>query len=476
MSHDKFEEHIRKTLSGHASNMDTNAFWAGLENKRKKRRRFLFFWLPIGFLVLGLSTFAWFYNFTSPDTSGLAEQVETNIGMPAKDQPDNEAVLITGRKEDATADGSTDQTARSVSEAGQSAPAPPLQQTKKEVPKSASTTNSETVVPEFDTEIQATLSPKGTNSKEPAGATDLAGNPEEVFQPQTRNAVQADPLTELSRLLFEIDFASDFAQKPQAIILFEKAEVFPKRKTWETWIGFHAGIGAAIDQLSGTPDSLGNNALLDARQQAEKSLEVLFAGADFYLMHRKGFGIRTGLEFQQFAQQLTYEESNIEYFTDPNGLVRVYEFPDGSQIQEFDSIQVSNQISRNVVHYNYFRFLEIPVALRYEFPSDSKLGLFLEGGASLNVWKSATGKTIDQNTLLPEFIGEANQGADWFRNALNPEAFAGLGLNYIVSDEFEIWMHPQVKYRFGNVANPDYPLEQKLGSFSLQLGVRWKLN
>ncbi|MBR9923286.1 MAG: hypothetical protein GYB31_20840 [Bacteroidetes bacterium] len=494
MSHEKFEKHLRETLSGHPSQMDKDAFWATLEKKRKKKRRGLFFILfPLGLLIAGLSLFLfWPESYTgsgSLSDAGIEEQVLKEQQEPPssirEDLPDydGQPEIETELPEEAIAAGTgntPDKTSGNTSDGISSNPAGDLPQKtkattgegKRNSPSPVKSQNEENKSVPVDSETQVvpdldlSLLLQPDEQKEPTAASDTP-----VIQ-ETNEILPALPIVgiALAERMFSLPEWADIRRKPETEA--EEAERISSKK-WSQYLGLHAGAGAAINQLKATAP--GNTDLINVFRKTHQNLEVLNAGIDFHLVHKSGFGLRTGLEYQQFAQKLSWESTTTEEIIDTAGLVRIIEFPDGSRQEEFDSLLVLKTTERIVEHYNYFRYLAIPIAVRYEFPTDGGLGLFLEGGASLNVWKKATGKTLDWELAEPEEIGVANGGADWHRPYLYPEFFAGVGLKYALRDGLDLWAHPQFRYRPWNNLPESYPMVQKTGSFGLNIGLRWRL-
>jgi hypothetical protein len=473
MSHEKFENHLRKSLSGHRSPMDTNAFWAALEAKRRRKRRIFFFWIPIG--VLALSAFGvagWYLSTDGPlltDHSGTLVEVEVTPPNVTESIP----VPVEGMEAE-----TQDQRAPSVDASPQEAP---TIQAPGKVPAAGTIPTSSTVeqpakLPEQLPAEQGMTSPSiflmpDTGDPSAPDQAAVPNIPKEEVSDVEGSAPRWTSLLPAEVLSFRLEYVSSYPLRDLPAKEAERNTITPHTPRWTISLGAEAGVAMPNRRFSEGVDSLGGEFLL-ARQSHERPLEVVQGGLNVILEHRSGFGIRTGLRYSQFAEQLNYEQSATSSWEDSLGLVRIYEYEDGSREEVYGPTTVTQVENQRIVHYNYYRFVDIPIALRYRFASDGPLSLFLEGGASINLWKQASGRIIGREAQEPVFLGEEEP---YFRKVLLPELFGSVGLQWRVNERFSLRAQPEFRFRLGSITPDEYPIQHRVGSLGIQLGAYWQL-
>ena len=463
MSHERFEQHIRDTLRGHPSPMDKAAFWEALERKRKRKRRLFFFWLPLGLLTIGAVLLIQWYQ------PPLDPVVIDTAGVVTPSPGEAESISdITGFAETRVQDGvltektsTRDEPKISVVSEGERP-----QETERLVQANSVIGHSS------DPKMSATTI--ASSQEKAADMEMLIGTPFTFPEAPETEYVPFTPVVPLDRIMFLLEFDNsipeDILPDPENPVA---GNVLPASNPLRFSFGLSGGAGQPLMALTTPEPDEGTLAFLEARQNTERPLEVLQAGADLLIEHQSGLGLRTGLEYRQFATRFDYSEDSERFYSDSSAVVRILEYPDGSREEIIGAVNVMELTNRKVRHYNYFRFLEIPVAVRYRFSIGTSLNLFVEGGASFNIWKQFNGKILDAESLEPQMLETMDV---YTSGGLQPELFGSIGVQYGLRDRFTLFASPQYRHRLGPVTNANYLLEQRLSSVSILFGVRMELH
>lgn len=120
---------------------------------------------------------------------------------------------------------------------------------------------------------------------------------------------------------------------------------------------------------------------------------------------------------------------------------------------------------------NEYRFLELPVAGRYEWINDNKCSFFVEAGVAPSIflrWRTKAITNLETTTSYPD----AEELGFQF-NALHLVGLASVGLNYELSDRLQLFGQPTFRYHITNLRK-DFPLNEQLLDAGIELGMRGK--
>lgn len=114
-----------------------------------------------------------------------------------------------------------------------------------------------------------------------------------------------------------------------------------------------------------------------------------------------------------------------------------------------------------------YLFLEIPIAVRWEFGT-KKITPFIELGTAPSIFLTTKTTTkTDQETTTQIGIDESNEF-----NKLHLVTFAAFGLNYSINDHLQIFGQPTVRYHVTNLSKG--PVKENLYNYGIELGLRKK--
>lgn len=118
-------------------------------------------------------------------------------------------------------------------------------------------------------------------------------------------------------------------------------------------------------------------------------------------------------------------------------------------------------------HIPDFWFLELPIVGRFEF-TDKQLTPFVELGISPTIYL----------TTRNQFITDINETINFQRandfNQLQLVGSASFGLNYTLNEQLQLFGQPIFRYHL--TKSRDRPIEERLFSYGLEMGIRKKIN
>lgn len=117
--------------------------------------------------------------------------------------------------------------------------------------------------------------------------------------------------------------------------------------------------------------------------------------------------------------------------------------------------------------YDYW-FLEIPIALRWEF-ANKKIAPFIELGTAPSLYM--TRKTITKTDIGRDVHFGSNEPSGF--NKLQFVGLASFGVNYTINDHLQIFGQPTVRYHITNLSKGI--IKENLYSAGIELGLRKKL-
>jgi hypothetical protein len=123
---------------------------------------------------------------------------------------------------------------------------------------------------------------------------------------------------------------------------------------------------------------------------------------------------------------------------------------------------------------NYYRNLEIPVLLSYEFGDlNSKWKCAINGGAIVNLTSWYEGRTLDTNYKIVSI--NAKSGNAFYKQDIGISLYGGLSIIRKINDNLDVFAEPYFRLSMNKIQSVD-GFNQKFNAVGLQLGARIKLN
>ncbi|MCB0703755.1 MAG: hypothetical protein KDC34_00530 [Saprospiraceae bacterium] len=231
---------------------------------------------------------------------------------------------------------------------------------------------------------------------------------------------------------------------------------------WRTYVELYFSPDYAIRSLTAKSSEFGEYATLREKEAFQFAFTT---GMRWNVVSPKGFGIRVGLQYAQIGELFTY--------TDP-GAVQVNisnEYEDGVLISS-DTTYVYGDSTFEI--HNYYRTLDVPVMLGYEWEFQ-RMSFSVYGGIVANLWFGKKGKFLgpDLEQVLTFTDGDPNEYLA-FKDNLSAHFAGSFGFHYQFAPNYYMLVEPHFRYFPNGITRDDYGLTQRYFVSGIALGLRYK--
>lgn len=489
MGKDHFERFFQEKLSNHRMPIDTEELWAGIEPTLPPNKRPLAPWLLATTLLLLLSVAALWWQGNREgqlQTSDLESISNTGASVAASSQE----VKVTS---DAT---------------------PELGDTYENNPRPSNEMLGNALADIVESPVQAeTVWSKVHGAQKP---TTMAGNFENSTQQDNpSDQISSDNLSEVStqivpnnvttsaqelgisirfspkiatdevvespnkteetfglRTSHVVDYLSTQVHKTESASLLESRDILPGlndcydfTERWWAWgLDVYGGMHYTHKALSSNGDNGELDNYIEARKDTESALEAFEFGVALNLMHRKGFVASVGFNYSQINEEFNYLRTRRETMFD-SVVVRINIDSTGQVDSIRDWRPVTIQYSEQVITYNSFRMIDIPVGLGYQFTS-GKMVFEIQAGAMLNL------AFIKEGEILSSGLDVMEIDDTTFKTSVGLSGWLGVKALYPVSRRWSVYAEPIARFNVVPVTVDGYELTQRYNRFGLRVGAR----
>lgn len=212
-------------------------------------------------------------------------------------------------------------------------------------------------------------------------------------------------------------------------------------------------VGGADYAYRTLSSSIDTSFILDGRNAQEKGRIKARFGFNYNRKIKDRLFFKTGLRF-----------ASVGYLvTDVKGLI----FGSDLDILEGSNGSSTSMIedrSLKLIEDNYF--IEVPLALRYEFPKN-KVSFFIEAGLSPNIYLATRVKQILDGEVTTAIV----DSAIFNYSRMHIVGSLSLGLNFNLNDNWQLFAQPIGRYHFTNLISAA-EVQENLYTLGLELGVR----
>ncbi|NUQ26022.1 MAG: hypothetical protein HUU34_18895 [Saprospiraceae bacterium] len=457
MSDPQFDDHLRNTLSGHRTPLDTEALWDRLSpllaEDKKRRRGFFWWWAGAAALVLAMGLL-W-------ATGWEGERVRGREGERVRkgDVATNVASLtdsLTAEFRRVTQSNHRDKNASAYP------------------PRNSAKLSGEKISPEFSPKLTtldfATLGLNDYTTVRPAddtnsplGAGGVTGGGREGERERGREGCvcQANVVETIKMRKAQLTREQQNMQIPAAIIPPQPA----KKKTTFV-VRPEAGMGLVFKTLQSHPGD--SSDYRRARLDTEDALEYVSGTLLGGVQHSSGFYALAGLGYTRINERFYTSGSRTEYDSIPDGIVEIYIDSSGDSIITRGSVPVTRYITYRKRTYNRYTLLDVPVLLGYQWRQD-RWSLGVEGGVYVNLALQSGGDILSENGDIISL-----QDAD---NVMRPRIglsyYGSLRLGYTLGDKTQISLAPSMRV-LPSFTAADYRLIQKYTLIGFNVGLTRK--
>jgi len=439
------------------------------ELRRRRRRFFLWLWLGVGLAGAGV----WGLWRVNAGHNSLAEAVKTTHETAVHPTPSNRS--ITGNTSAA-------------------APLPTLAREKSTSNRSITgNTSAAWVLPNEKAKSQAGTQREASaqvfypvkKQKQFGRQSALSAAPDPLLLPLlTTKDGSSSVITEISPLAYSAAPLTFLPEIKAGLVLLSPAHslVLPKAKPFvrkkkqplkncynfaqhpRVWL-LDAYAGPSLPQRQLTAMQSESDDYLQQRRNTEKTNWAFHAGVRGSLLFGRHFLLRTGAHYEQMTEVFAYGDPNyIRVLTEQTS-----HLVDGTWKTVLDTISISYG-EHYVKTFNRFGMLEIPLLVGAEFRA-GRVGVSVQGGASLNVWFWKRGTILNAGGSPQNFTPGQEDASPVFRHRAGWSATASAQLFYHLRPRLRVFAEPYDSHAFRPLTLASQPVAQHYTIWGLKLGL-----
>lgn len=511
MGKDKFESYIQSVFEDHEVSIDTNEIWEGVKPNLNKKSTGFPLWLLglIGLLMVSSVGIYYLVGDTSSGKKGLNKIESNQYHATNNNTPNDQVVLGVGPDDRAHSDQSQNfesindevSVAGELNASGEQDASTIGHQKNKLHSKvsnddnelssnSIAETNDETAISKSNdskgltnigfnilgTDDIGTFKSEKRISTSPSSG-DLTGNTSQGNEAPMNLQSSVIGLQNSSRLkLASLDFLSSSLEDSKGVEgEFISSFALPKLndcydfslRSWLWTVDVYAGFNYAAKNMKLKNNSGAAENYIDHRKSTEDYLEAFDAGFAFNAIHRKGLMLSAGLNYSQIDEKFNYFQVKSETRFD-SVVVRIEIDSSGHADTIKDWRPVTVQTASEILTYNYYRMLDIPLAVGYQFHK-GKWTFEFQGGVMLNLLLKKQGEILDTSANVVEFTDNDVV----FKDRIGLSVFGSFKAIYPLTDRIGVYAEPNARVNLSSITVDGYPLEQRYNQFGLRLGARF---
>lgn len=240
-----------------------------------------------------------------------------------------------------------------------------------------------------------------------------------------------------------------------------------KGRSWGLAIDAYAGINYASKSLKSKSNEFGATGYINSRENSEDYLEAFDAGLTINLLNRRGYMASVGINYSQIDEKFNYFSVTTESRFD-SVVTRINIDSTGMIDSVKEWRQVSVQTAREVLTYNYYRMVDIPIAVGYQFHKD-KWTLEVQGGVMFNLLFKKQGEILNSSLHVTEITDNDLV----FKDKIGMSVFGSFKAIYPITNRIGVYAEPYGRFNLKSITSDAYSLDQKYNNFGLRLGTRF---
>lgn len=239
-------------------------------------------------------------------------------------------------------------------------------------------------------------------------------------------------------------------------------------KPWHFSNGLAFTYGKGLRTLS--ERSTASADYLQTRESSETALDAVRINLDVMAQHKSGMYIKSGLEYEQINERFEAYLESDSTTVESGQILAITIARDGTSTQTTGNGEVSTTYWTRQRIFNHYHSIDIPLLIGYSrTQKDQRLGWFVEGGASVNLWFRASGKIIDPTGQLLLLEDKPSL----FKSQTGLSLVGAVGLTYQVTGQLSIWANPAIKYRLRSISSEESPIDQTYRNLGFNVGMRY---
>jgi hypothetical protein len=485
-----FENKIRQSLRSHQSEVDVDAIWAAIEPQvdainRRKKRRFMLFWLLLPLLVAhGIGFYIYLNDGTHEDKAKTALNTmnSTNnklVDESALNTPKNAIETQQTQEENSHKTGPSSNNGGALITAenqGLNTKADnSIFLNKKEKKPSDKTAKATSDQPKRHANLGPVAAPASPIAEQAPSTghwqTDHPGPTAAEAPMPGQNTVKSMPTTTAQRLLEAVptlpfEPLAAIAPKLPALpptALEQPLETPPLRKRDFRLTAAVLGSISFLDRKMTATDSAYLE-LLDLRERSERQLEAVQAGIRIGVEHRSGLGFSTGLNYAQLNEVYRYKSIKDSIET-VNGIQYYYLNFENDTIPVYGDIELERRTIHRKEIYNKYRLVEVPLLVSWRHEGH-QFSFGAQAGVFVNLRMAAKGRALLSAT---DDVDISKGGI--YRTNVGLSYYLGLTAGFMLNDRLEVVASPFVRHFPKSFTKASYGLEQRYNLYGLNVGL-----
>lgn len=471
------DKYFSSRLKKHSENIDTDALWDALDLENDDRERGLLFWLKglVPLLLIGTIFFYisnrtndtyYTYNTkaesaTTTEQSNPSENVEKTTPELSTVIPVNNTTITTKTTDLEPQKNSTE---RNTSQSNSFSP---NQNTAKLLPTAISKSISPpTASRTAKSKQQFPLSnlPASIVSNQPITKA-LFPNSTPNLAPISVQKTELAGLEGIHSVLFNLETNR---KMPSLNFNFSSLPIEPlvAKKKGGFSIGAYGGYYLLDRQLTNTLGS-DSTALVNYRNNSEKTLEMMSSGIELKYQTNKGLYFKAGIEYQSINEQFSFAYSRNDTIAIDNVPVANYVSAIGDTSTVTDSGQGYKVVETNGISYNNHRLINFPISIGYQIEKGN-WSLYSEGTCIIGLAQSFSGKQLDQALAI-------NTSPDYFSSSTKIGLAASFGVGYQLNSRLGFNIQPRFQTILNSFTKETSGQQQKYNMYGLRLGINYQL-
>lgn len=458
----EFDKDIRDLFETYEPSVDIEEIWQGVEQKlNKKKRRGTYLWLLIPLAILVLSGFL--YLGLNKQKSLDSNQIKNTLSVISGSNYGN--TLAVNVMKDETINNqqiSISKTGDENSNTNQK-----LESSKMERKSGSHLVNNESTIQNKNNLISnkyiVTKNEISNSISNSDSKIDEDFNIPTSLSPDRYFSVFVIPVKNID--IFKVVTEPEFAFSVQPIA-YNKPNKVKHINNLDKSISLGLGL-ALVDKILNV-NTIGFEQYKNKRELTEKYLESFGGNFAYQLKHNSGFFANIGFRYTQIDEKFSSIDST-DILTTGTGIIDQIYLPDGSIIENRGSKEIIEHKTWNKLKYNYYRFVDIPIAIGYGYHIGN-LKYEISIGVAYNILFAKKAQIIG----VYDYPVDVNEDGKIFRKTAGTSLISDIKFLYPYRN-FDLFIAPNLRYNISRLTLPEYPLTQKYLNYGIDFGIKMKL-
>jgi len=278
-------------------------------------------------------------------------------------------------------------------------------------------------------------------------------------------------LIELNKLSTQVDMLNNSSNRIESIngLFGNKAPQCP------TFIDKRVGffIDGYISHNLTNNNFSGDSEYAALRSETELAQYSFGAGLRASYFLGKGFGIRSGIAYNQINTKLEFDDPSAWRIRITTQIIKEID-SEGNEVEIEREVEEIVQGRSIINHNNKYRFVEMPVLAFYEFGSSkSPFYYSVNAGVNINLLFSQEGRYVNSSKTVSAYKGD-DEYPNPYRTNAGVSLYTSFGIHYVLNDNIDIVFEPHFSTQLSNITNSNSLLNQRFTTFGVNTGVRYK--